>query len=169
MANALGVWAWGVGGWVCWAEVTRINSTSAGLDPVAVAHLARAVGPPLRANTAGGISREPVVATFRPVTRFHLVPSASLLPRADRNWSASKEEEELAAGWLVVGGDRSTGSLGKPEAAAAVERVVLAVNGARHEETGAAPSTTLLEFLRTRTPVRGPKLGCGEGELARNI
>uniref|UniRef100_A0A453M0P3 Uncharacterized protein n=1 Tax=Aegilops tauschii subsp. strangulata TaxID=200361 RepID=A0A453M0P3_AEGTS len=26
------------------------------------------------------------------------------------------------------------------------------------------PSTTLLEFLRTRTPVRGPKLGCGEGE-----
>lgn len=97
MANALGVWAWGVGGWVCWAEVTRINSTSAGLDPVAVAHLARAVGPPLRANTAGGISREPVVATFRPVTRFHLVPSASLLPRADRNWSASKVSRPFVA------------------------------------------------------------------------
>ncbi|KQK12817.1 probable aldehyde oxidase 2 isoform X2 [Brachypodium distachyon] len=56
------------------------------------------------------------------------------------------------------------GSLGKPAAAAAAgERVVLAVNGARHEEAGVDPSTTLLEFLRTRTPVRGPKPGCGEG------
>uniref|UniRef100_A0A453M0P7 Uncharacterized protein n=1 Tax=Aegilops tauschii subsp. strangulata TaxID=200361 RepID=A0A453M0P7_AEGTS len=54
------------------------------------------------------------------------------------------------------------GSLGKD--AAAGERVVLAVNGARHEAAGVDPSTTLLEFLRTRTPVRGPKLGCGEGE-----
>ena len=41
--------------------------------------------------------------------------------------------------------------------------VVLAVNGERYEAAGADPSTTLLEFLRTRTPVRGPKLGCGEG------
>ncbi|VAI37750.1 unnamed protein product [Triticum turgidum subsp. durum] len=55
------------------------------------------------------------------------------------------------------------GSLGKDAAAAAGERVVLAVNGARHEAAGVDPSTTLLEFLRTRTPVRGPKLGCGEG------
>uniref|UniRef100_A0A453M0R9 Uncharacterized protein n=1 Tax=Aegilops tauschii subsp. strangulata TaxID=200361 RepID=A0A453M0R9_AEGTS len=55
------------------------------------------------------------------------------------------------------------GSLGK-DAAAAAERVVLAVNSARHEAAGVDPSTTLLEFLRTRTPVRGPKLGCGEGE-----
>ncbi|VAI22982.1 unnamed protein product [Triticum turgidum subsp. durum] len=54
------------------------------------------------------------------------------------------------------------GSLGK-EAASAGERVVLAVNGARHEAAGVDPSMTLLEFLRTRTPVRGPKLGCGEG------
>ncbi|TVU44680.1 hypothetical protein EJB05_04129, partial [Eragrostis curvula] len=41
--------------------------------------------------------------------------------------------------------------------------VVLAVNGKRYEAAGVDPSTTLLEFLRTQTPVRGPKLGCGEG------
>ncbi|TVU44678.1 hypothetical protein EJB05_04127 [Eragrostis curvula] len=41
--------------------------------------------------------------------------------------------------------------------------VVLAVNGERYEAAGVDPSTTLLEFLRTQTPVRGPKLGCGEG------
>ncbi|KAF8710017.1 hypothetical protein HU200_029744 [Digitaria exilis] len=41
--------------------------------------------------------------------------------------------------------------------------VVLAVNGRRYEAAGVDPSTTLLEFLRTQTPVRGPKLGCGEG------
>jgi xanthine dehydrogenase iron-sulfur cluster and FAD-binding subunit A len=40
------------------------------------------------------------------------------------------------------------------EAVAKKGTVVLAVNGKR---------TTLLEFLRTQTPVRGPKLGCGEG------
>lgn len=53
------------------------------------------------------------------------------------------------------------GSLGKE---AAGQRVVLAVNGERHEAADVHPSMTLLEFLRTRTPVRGPKLGCGEGE-----
>jgi hypothetical protein len=41
--------------------------------------------------------------------------------------------------------------------------VVLAVNGVRREAAGVHPSMTLLEFLRTQTPVRGPKLGCGEG------
>uniref|UniRef100_A0ACD5TTY2 Uncharacterized protein n=1 Tax=Avena sativa TaxID=4498 RepID=A0ACD5TTY2_AVESA len=41
--------------------------------------------------------------------------------------------------------------------------VVLAVNGVRHEAADVHPSMTLLEFLRTKTPVRGPKLGCGEG------
>ncbi|XP_039832660.1 indole-3-acetaldehyde oxidase-like isoform X2 [Panicum virgatum] len=41
--------------------------------------------------------------------------------------------------------------------------VVVAVNGERYEAAGVDPSATLLEFLRTRTPVRGPKLGCGEG------
>ncbi|CAM0876724.1 unnamed protein product [Alopecurus aequalis] len=50
------------------------------------------------------------------------------------------------------------GSLGKDASA-----VVLAVNGVRREAAGVHPSMTLLEFLRTRTPVRGPKLGCGEG------
>ncbi|RLN16946.1 indole-3-acetaldehyde oxidase [Panicum miliaceum] len=46
---------------------------------------------------------------------------------------------------------------------AAPAAAVLAVNGERYEAAGVDPSTTLLEFLRTRTPVRGPKLGCGEG------
>uniref|UniRef100_I1QSH6 aldehyde oxidase n=1 Tax=Oryza glaberrima TaxID=4538 RepID=I1QSH6_ORYGL len=40
---------------------------------------------------------------------------------------------------------------------------VVAVNGERYEAVGVDPSMTLLEFLRTRTPFRGPKLGCGEG------
>jgi xanthine dehydrogenase iron-sulfur cluster and FAD-binding subunit A len=47
--------------------------------------------------------------------------------------------------------------------AVATATVVLAVNGKRYEAAGVDPSTTLLEFLRTQTPVRGPKLGCGEG------
>uniref|UniRef100_A0A0D3GPL5 aldehyde oxidase n=1 Tax=Oryza barthii TaxID=65489 RepID=A0A0D3GPL5_9ORYZ len=48
---------------------------------------------------------------------------------------------------------------------APVERVVFALNGERQEVAAAdvEPSTTLLEFIRTRTPFRGPKLGCGEG------
>jgi xanthine dehydrogenase iron-sulfur cluster and FAD-binding subunit A len=45
----------------------------------------------------------------------------------------------------------------------AAATVALAVNGKRYEAAGVDPSTTLLEFLRTQTPVRGPKLGCGEG------
>ncbi|TVU44661.1 hypothetical protein EJB05_04108, partial [Eragrostis curvula] len=49
------------------------------------------------------------------------------------------------------------------EAVATASTVVLAVNGQRYEAAGVDPSTTLLEFLRTQTPVRGPKLGCGEG------
>lgn len=43
---------------------------------------------------------------------------------------------------------------------------VVAVNGERYEAVGVDPSMTLLEFLRTRTPFRGPKLGCGEGRSA---
>ncbi|KAF0908662.1 hypothetical protein E2562_027223 [Oryza meyeriana var. granulata] len=43
-----------------------------------------------------------------------------------------------------------------------VERVVFALNGER-QEVAVDPSTTLLEFIRTRTPFKGPKLGCGEG------
>uniref|UniRef100_A0ACD6A1H5 Uncharacterized protein n=2 Tax=Avena sativa TaxID=4498 RepID=A0ACD6A1H5_AVESA len=61
------------------------------------------------------------------------------------------------------------GSLGKDDTSSAGEgcgggpSVVLAVNGVRREAAGVHPSMTLLEFLRTQTPVRGPKLGCGEG------
>ena len=51
---------------------------------------------------------------------------------------------------------------------AGLRRVVLAVNGVRHEAAGVDLSMSLLEFLRTRTPVRGPKLGCGEGEPSTN-
>ncbi|CAL4919469.1 unnamed protein product [Urochloa decumbens] len=47
--------------------------------------------------------------------------------------------------------------------AAPAPAVVVAVNGQRYEAAGVEPSTTLLEFLRNHTPVRGPKLGCGEG------
>ncbi|KAJ1293275.1 hypothetical protein BS78_01G055100 [Paspalum vaginatum] len=53
--------------------------------------------------------------------------------------------------------------MGKAAAAAESSAVVLAVNRQRYEVAGVDPSTTLLEFLRTQTPVRGPKLGCGEG------
>nr|CAB3456310.1 unnamed protein product [Digitaria exilis] len=46
--------------------------------------------------------------------------------------------------------------------AAVVERVVFALNGRRYEVAGADPSTRLLEFIRTQTPFKGTKLGCGE-------
>ncbi|EMS56968.1 putative aldehyde oxidase 4 [Triticum urartu] len=46
-----------------------------------------------------------------------------------------------------------------------LEKVVFALNGRRDEVTGADvhPGTTLFEFIRTRTPFTGTKLGCGEG------
>ena len=43
------------------------------------------------------------------------------------------------------------------------QKLVFAVNGQRFELEGVDPSTTLLEFLRTRTSFKGAKLGCGEG------
>uniref|UniRef100_J3MK08 aldehyde oxidase n=1 Tax=Oryza brachyantha TaxID=4533 RepID=J3MK08_ORYBR len=48
---------------------------------------------------------------------------------------------------------------------APMERVVFALNGERQGGSAAEvdPSTTLLEFIRTSTPFKGPKLGCGEG------
>ncbi|XP_078162547.1 indole-3-acetaldehyde oxidase-like isoform X1 [Carex rostrata] len=46
---------------------------------------------------------------------------------------------------------------------AATERLVFALNGERYEISDADPSMSLLEFIRTRTRFRGPKLGCGEG------
>ncbi|KAL6839083.1 hypothetical protein ACP4OV_031137 [Aristida adscensionis] len=46
-----------------------------------------------------------------------------------------------------------------------VERLVFALNGRRYEVAGGEvePSMPLLEFIRTRTTFKGPKLGCGEG------
>ncbi|KAM0919400.1 hypothetical protein ACQ4PT_008302 [Festuca glaucescens] len=55
------------------------------------------------------------------------------------------------------------GSSGKKDALVGGRRVVLAVNGVRHEAAGADLSMSLIEFLRTRTAFRGPKLGCAEG------
>ncbi|KAH0468834.1 hypothetical protein IEQ34_002066 [Dendrobium chrysotoxum] len=43
------------------------------------------------------------------------------------------------------------------------QSLVFAVNGQRFELNKVDPSTTLLEFLRTRTRFTGAKLGCGEG------
>ncbi|KAK1281653.1 Indole-3-acetaldehyde oxidase [Acorus calamus] len=43
-------------------------------------------------------------------------------------------------------------------------RLIFAVNGERFElQSIDDPSKTLLEFLRSETPYKGPKLGCGEG------
>lgn len=41
--------------------------------------------------------------------------------------------------------------------------LVFAVNGERFDLSHVDPSTTLLEFLRTRTRFKSVKLGCGEG------
>ncbi|KAG8371087.1 hypothetical protein BUALT_Bualt13G0050400 [Buddleja alternifolia] len=43
------------------------------------------------------------------------------------------------------------------------DRLVFEINKERFEVPEIDPSTTLLEFLRTRTRFRAPKLGCGEG------
>lgn len=41
--------------------------------------------------------------------------------------------------------------------------LVFGVNGERFELSHVDPSTTLLQFLRTRTRFKSVKLGCGEG------
>ncbi|XP_028801323.1 indole-3-acetaldehyde oxidase [Neltuma alba] len=43
------------------------------------------------------------------------------------------------------------------------EILVFAVNGERFELSSVDPSTTVLQFLRTQTPFKSVKLGCGEG------
>lgn len=43
------------------------------------------------------------------------------------------------------------------------ECLVFAVNGEKFEVPNLDPSTTLLEFLRSRTRFKSVKLGCGEG------
>ena len=52
-----------------------------------------------------------------------------------------------------------------------LERVVFALNGRRYAVAAGDvhPGTTLLEFIRTRTPFTGTKLGCGEGQHARSL
>ncbi|TVU39650.1 hypothetical protein EJB05_13081 [Eragrostis curvula] len=48
--------------------------------------------------------------------------------------------------------------------AVTVDRLVFALNGRRYEVAAGEvdPSMPLLEFIRTRTPFKGTKLGCGE-------
>lgn len=41
--------------------------------------------------------------------------------------------------------------------------LVFALNGERFEVPSVDPSTTLLEFLRSKTRFKSPKLSCGEG------
>lgn len=43
------------------------------------------------------------------------------------------------------------------------QTLVFAVNGERFELSELDPSTTLLEFLRSKTSFKSVKLGCGEG------
>ncbi|CAN0923346.1 Indole-3-acetaldehyde oxidase [Linum grandiflorum] len=43
------------------------------------------------------------------------------------------------------------------------QKLVFAINGCRFELSDVHPSSTLLEFLRTRTPFKSVKLSCGEG------
>jgi abscisic-aldehyde oxidase len=54
---------------------------------------------------------------------------------------------------------------------AKLEKVVFALNGRRYEVAAGEvhPSTTLLEFIRTRTPFTGTKLGCGEGTYMQDV
>lgn len=47
--------------------------------------------------------------------------------------------------------------------------LVFAVNGERFELPSVDPSTTLLEFLRTRTRFKSVKLGCGEGLFSLSL
>lgn len=47
--------------------------------------------------------------------------------------------------------------------------LVFAVNGQRFELSSVDPSMTLLEFLRTQTPFKGVKLGCGEGIIFLSV
>lgn len=48
------------------------------------------------------------------------------------------------------------------------QRLVFAVNGERFELSSVDPSTTLLQFLRSRTRFKSVKLGCGEGLVLTN-
>lgn len=43
------------------------------------------------------------------------------------------------------------------------QKLIFAINGHRFELSNVDPSTTLLQFLRSHTPFKSVKLGCGEG------
>lgn len=47
--------------------------------------------------------------------------------------------------------------------------LVFAVNGKRYELPSVDPSTTLLQFLRSETCFKSPKLGCGEGNTFSSL
>lgn len=47
--------------------------------------------------------------------------------------------------------------------------LLFSINGERFELSSVDPSTTLLEFLRSRTRFKGTKLGCGEGIVFRSL
>ncbi|XVE79119.1 hypothetical protein DITRI_Ditri14bG0032500 [Diplodiscus trichospermus] len=53
--------------------------------------------------------------------------------------------------------------MGEVAAETRKQTLVFAVNGKRFELSDIDPSTTLLEFLRSQTPFKSVKLGCGEG------
>ena len=53
--------------------------------------------------------------------------------------------------------------MGEVNAETRKQSLVFAVNGQRFELSDVDPSTTLLEFLRSQTPFKSVKLGCGEG------
>ncbi|GLT60965.1 hypothetical protein SLA2020_337030 [Shorea laevis] len=53
--------------------------------------------------------------------------------------------------------------MGEQQSERGIQRLVFAVNGQRFELSHVDPSTTLLEFLRSETPFKSVKLGCGEG------
>lgn len=59
--------------------------------------------------------------------------------------------EEIEATKPEAGDERTSGNL------------VFAVNGERFEVPSIDHSTTLLEFLRSKTRFKSPKLSCGEG------
>lgn len=48
--------------------------------------------------------------------------------------------------------------------------LVFAINGEKFELelSSIDPSTTLIDFLRNKTPFKSVKLGCGEGTMSRS-
>lgn len=64
---------------------------------------------------------------------------------------------------LNRGGNRKKKREEKGRMVKKLERLIFALNGERYEVSAVDPSLTLLEFIRTQTRFKSPKLGCGEG------